>query len=150
MPDDGGLAAVKAVARSFFDLLNKGRVDDAMAVLDDAGTWWNVGPRTAVLMTTFKISGAQIMRLMPMRFILHGVIAEGDTVLVEVESISPKPGGGTYDNRYCYLLVVRGNLILHVREYPDTKYAAEMLPAEAWAHEIGSWEKHHGSYWHKD
>ena len=144
------MAAVKAIARSFFDLLNKGRIDDAMAVLDDAGSWWNVGPRTAVPMTTFKLSGTEIMTIMPMRFVLHGVIAEDDIVLLEVESVSPRPGGGTYNNRYCYVMVVRDGRILHVREYPDTKYAAEMLPPEAWAHEIGSWEKHHGTYWHQN
>ena len=149
MPDEGrNLGPVKAIARSFFDLLNERRVEDAMAVLDDAGSWWNVGPRTAVPMTSFKQSGIEIMKIMPMRFMLHGIIAENDTVLLEAESISLKPGGGTYNNRYCYVMVVRDSRILHVREYPDTKYAAEMLPAEAWAHEIGSWEKHHGSYWH--
>lgn len=150
MPEHGSGESAKAVARSFFELLNEGRVDDAMAVLDDAGSWWNVGPRTAVPMASFKLSGAEIMRMMPMRFVLHGVIAENETVLIEAESISPKPGGGTYNNRYCYILVVRDGRVLHVREYPDTKYAAEMLPPEAWAHEIGSWEKHHGTYWHKD
>ena len=151
MPGDADtLARIKVIARSFFELLNERRVDDAMALLDDAGSWWNVGPRTAVPMTSFKQSGTEIMRIMPMRFVLHGVIAEGDTVLLEVESVSPKPDGGTYNNRYCYVVVVRDGRILHVREYPDTKYAAEMLPPEAWAHEIGSWEKHHGSYWHKD
>lgn len=150
MPADRGVASVKDVARSFFDLLNAGRIDDAMAVLDDTGSWWNVGPRTAVPMTTFKMSGREIMRMMPMRFVLHGLIAEDETVLIEAESISPKPDGGTYNNRYCYVLVVRDSRILHVREYPDTKYAAEMLPPEAWAHEVGSWKKHHGTYWHKD
>ena len=151
MPDkNGDLKRVKAIARSFFDLLNESRVEDAMAVLDDAGSWWNVGPRTAVPMTSFKQSGTEIMKIMPMRFTLHEVIAEDDTVLLEVENTSPKPGGGTYNNRYCYVMVVRDSRILHVREYPDTKYAAEMLPPEAWAHEIGSWEKHHGSYWHQN
>ncbi|MFC4595559.1 nuclear transport factor 2 family protein [Sphingobium tyrosinilyticum] len=150
MPDHSGTAQAKAIACSFFELLNEGRVNDAMAVLDDTGSWWNVGPRTAVPMTTFKLSGREIMRMMPMRFVLHGVIAEGDTVLIETESISPKPGGGTYNNRYCYVLVVQDGRILHVREYPDTKYAAEMLPPEAWAYEKGSWEKHYGTYWHKD
>jgi len=43
MPGDADtLARIKVVARSFFDLLNERRVDDAMALLDDAGTWWNV------------------------------------------------------------------------------------------------------------
>ena len=150
MADGSGLPSSKAIAWSFFELLNDGRIDDAMALLDNDGSWWNVGPRTSVPMTTFKASGAAIMRMMPMHFVFHGAIAEGDTVLLEVESVSPKPDGGTYNNRYCYVVVVRGGCLLHVREYPDTKYAAEMLPPEAWAHEIGSWEKHHGTYWHKD
>jgi uncharacterized protein len=140
----------KQLAWHFFELLNERRIDDALALLDDEGSWWNVGPRTAVPMPTFKVSGAAIMGMMPMHFTLHNAIAEGDTVLLEHESVSPKPGGGTYNNRYCHVMVVRGPKILHVREYPDTKYAAEMLPPEAWAHEQGSWEKHHGRYWHEN
>jgi uncharacterized protein len=140
----------KVIAWTFFELLNEGRVDEAMAKLDDAGSWWNVGPRTSVPMTTFKVSGAKIMRLMPMKFVLHNAIAEGDTVLLEVESVSPKPCGGTYNNRYCYVVVVHGGRLLHVREYPDTKYAAEMLPPEAWEYETGAWRQHHDAYWHKN
>jgi ketosteroid isomerase-like protein len=138
------------IAWGFFEALSDGRVDEAMAMLDDAGSWWNVGPRTAVPMTTFKVSGAKIMRLMPMKFSLHNAIAEGDTALLEVESASPKPDGGTYNNRYCYVVVVSEGRLLHVREYPDTKYAAEILPPEAWAYEMSSWEQHHSAYWHKD
>jgi ketosteroid isomerase-like protein len=108
------------IAWSFFVTLNERRIDDAMAMLDDAGTWWNVGPRTAVPMPTFKLSGAAIMRLMPMQFTLHHAIEQGNTVLLEAESESPRPGGGTYNNRYCYVIELSGGRILHVREYPDT------------------------------
>jgi uncharacterized protein len=140
----------KAIAWSWFEALNARRIDAAMALLEDAGSWWNVGPRVAVPMPTFKQSAAAILGLMPMRFSLHGAIGEGDTVLLEVESRSPKPDGGTYNNRYCYVMELRDGRILHVREYPDTKYAAEMLPPEAWAQEMGAWEKHHGRYWYSE
>ena len=142
MPDN------KLIAWSWFEALNAGRIDAAMALLDDEGSWWNVGPRVAVPMTTFKQSATAILGLMPMQFVLHGAIAEGDTALLEVESFSPRPGGGKYNNRYCYVMELRDGRILHVREYPDTKYAAEMLPPEVWAQEMGSWRKHHGRYWH--
>lgn len=140
----------KQLAWAWFEALNARRLEDAMAMLDDAGTWWNVGPRTAVPMTTFKQSATAIMRLVPMRFTLHNAVTEGNTVLLEVESIAPKPEGGTYNNRYCYVFELANGKILHVREYPDTKYAAEMLPPEAWAHEQASWLKHHDSYWYTD
>lgn len=141
----------KEIAWSWFQALNDRHVDDAMSMLDDAGTWWNVGPRVAVPMRTFKESAAAIMKMMPMRFTLHGAIAEEGTVLLEIESLSPKPGGGTYNNRYCYVMQVANGRIMHVREYPDTKYSAEMLPPEAWELEKASWKRHHaGEYWYSD
>ncbi len=109
------------------------------------GGMWGPGQRSP--MATFKKSAAAIMALMPMKFTLHSALAEGTSVLLEVESLSPKPGGGVYNNRYCYVMQIKGEQIEHVREYPDTKYAAEMLPPEAWAHEKGAWEQHHSRYW---
>lgn len=140
----------KEIAWSFFQKLSAGQIDDALAMLDDRGTWWNVGPRTSVPMATFKVSAAAIMGMLPMRFTLHHSLAEGPTAFLELESVSPRPGGGTYNNRYCYVMETAAGRILHVREYPDTKYSFEMLPPEAWSHEQRSWERHHGRYWPKE
>src|SRR5688572_7918018 len=100
-----------------------------MAMLDDHGTWWNVGPRSGVPIAAFKESAREILALMPMRFTLLGAIEEGERVLLEVESRSPRPDGGEYNNRYCYVFELAGSRVRHVREYPDTRYAAEQLPA---------------------
>src|SRR5688572_2805202 len=110
--------AAKDIAWSWFEHLNARRIDAAMAMLDDAGSWWNVGPRTAVPMLDFKQSAREILQLMPMRFTRHSAIEEDGRVLLEIESRSPRPDGGEYNNRYCYVFELRGARILHVREYP--------------------------------
>ena len=142
--------AAKEIAWSWFEHLNAGRVDDAMAMLDDHGTWWNVGPRSGVPIAAFKESAREILALMPMRFTLHGAIEEGECVLLEVESRSPRPDGGEYNNRYCYVFELAGSRVRHVREYPDTRYAAEQLPAAAWQAEQATWGRHHDRYWYAD
>jgi ketosteroid isomerase-like protein len=142
--------SAKDIAWSWFEHLNSGRIDAAMAMLDDDGTWWNVGPRTAVPIRDFKHSAREILGLMPMRFTLHDAIEQGDRVLLEIESRSPRPGGGEYNNRYCYVFELGRARIRHVREYPDTRYAAEQLPAAAWQAEQATWRRHHDRYWHED
>jgi len=144
------MPAAKDIAWSWFEHLNARRIDAAMAMLDDDGTWWNVGPRTAVPIRDFKSSARQILELMPMHFTLHSAIEQGERVLLEIESRSPRPDGGEYNNRYCYVFELRGARILHVREYPDTRYAAEQLPAAAWQAEMTTWRRHHDRYWHED
>ena len=140
----------KDIAWSWFEHLNARRIDAAMGMLDDAGSWWNVGPRTAVPMPDFKQSAREILELMPMRFTLHSAIEEDGRVLLEIESRSPRPDGGEYNNRYCYVFELAGSRILHVREYPDTRYADEQLPDAAWQAEKRTWRRHHASYWYED
>jgi ketosteroid isomerase-like protein len=142
--------SAKEIAWSWFEHLNAGRIDAAMAMLDDDGTWWNVGPRTAVPNPAFRQSAQQILALMPMRFTMHNAIEEGERVLLEIESRSPRPDGGEYNNRYCYVFELDGTRIRNVREYPDTRYAAAQLPPEAWRAEMATWRRHHDRYWHED
>jgi len=60
-----------------------------------------------------------------------GITAEGDRVAVESVSHADVVNGARYNNRYHCLVLFRGGEICEVREYCDTKYAADTLGAAA-------------------
>jgi ketosteroid isomerase-like protein len=53
------------------------------------------------------------------------LIAEGDTVMLEWRGNAHAASGVEYHNEYCGVFVVRDDRIATVREYMDSKYAAE-------------------------
>jgi uncharacterized protein len=55
---------------------------------------------------------------------IHSMIAEDDKIAVEIES-EMQFGAHVYRNLYHDLFVIRDGLIVHGREYLDTKVVAE-------------------------
>lgn len=47
--------------------------------------------------------------------------ADGQTVIVEERMRATLANGRRYDNAYCFVFVLEGERIAHVREYMDTK-----------------------------
>jgi ketosteroid isomerase-like protein len=111
---------------SYFELLSSGRLDEALCLLNDSGSWWNLIDRVAVPMREFKARIVVAARQLPMTFTLHGAYEAGDTVVIECESVATLPDGSSYNNRYCYVITMFGDTMLHVRVYHDTKVAANM------------------------
>jgi ketosteroid isomerase-like protein len=59
---------------------------------------------------------------------ITGITAQGDRVAVEAESLGVlKPNGKTYNNRYHFLFEVENGRISKLKEYCDTKHAAEIF-----------------------
>jgi len=73
-----------------------------------------------------KLSPAQAARIEQVNAFLHvanhvkGMVAEGDKVAVEVESLGTLRNGRVYNNEYHTLLTIRDDKICAVREYLDT------------------------------
>jgi ketosteroid isomerase-like protein len=55
------------------------------------------------------------------------LIAEGDTVVLEWRVHARTSTGTPYDNEYCGVFHVRDERICEVREYLDSRYAAQAL-----------------------
>jgi uncharacterized protein len=51
----------------------------------------------------------------------RGIYADGNIVVVEERMRATLPGGGPYENDYCFVFVVEGERIRQVREYMDTR-----------------------------
>ena len=137
----------KEIAWSYFELVGEGRIDEAMALLHDAGTLWSSGPRKAIPMRTQKETAAAILRAVPMKFTLLDAIAEGDKVVLELESHAPADDGTEYNNVYAFIITLFQGKILHIREHADTRHTMEKLPKAAWEVEKARFEKHHDGYY---
>jgi ketosteroid isomerase-like protein len=59
------------------------------------------------------------------------MIADGDTVALEWHVSARNAAGDPYENDYCGIFVIRDGKITTVREYLDSRYAAELLFDEA-------------------
>ncbi len=58
---------------------------------------------------------------------IHGIVADGDRAVAEWTSRATTAEGASYQNDYAVVFDVRDGLIVAVREYLDTAYAARVL-----------------------
>lgn len=122
------------LGRAFFDLLGRGDLDGALAILADDGIWTvQSGP-------AFPLGGdhtkqqfpellARIGKAMPngVRVDITTVTADGQRVVIEADVHGTNAVGKVYDNKLVYVLDVRDGKIVHGREYLDTIHANDVL-----------------------
>jgi ketosteroid isomerase-like protein len=126
-------AAVELAWRPWH-LISQGRVAEGLAVLDDAGTWWEMASRAERPMAEIKAALAEILGVVPMTFELIGSIVEEQRVALMVESHGHVDQDTVYNNAYTFVTDLDPNreAIVAVREYVDTLHAANVLiPAVA-------------------
>jgi len=63
-------------------------------------------------------------------FNVVNLIAENDYVAAEVEGTAMHVSGKPYNNKYHFLLKIKDNKILELKEYMDTQLAAKVLLGE--------------------
>ena len=63
-------------------------------------------------------------------FNVVNLIAENDCVAAEVEGLAMHVSGKPYNNKYHFLLKIKDNKILELKEYMDTQLAAKVLLGE--------------------
>ncbi len=123
-----GTAENKHIVQEFFAHSSAGRRDQALALMGDDATWWAPG---VGVMT--KAQFAQMMGYMdkiikgPIAIAIKAMTAEDDRVAAEAESDAEVVNGKHYHNTYHFLVVVRGGKIREVKEYNDSRYAAEVF-----------------------
>jgi uncharacterized protein len=61
------------------------------------------------------------------KFTIHGMVAEGDTVAMETESIGEHVSGKLYNNFYHMLVKFRDGKITLLKEYLDTELVTDVL-----------------------
>ncbi|MED5622002.1 nuclear transport factor 2 family protein [Ideonella sp. BN130291] len=118
----------KQLAASFFARFDANDIDGALATLADDATWWLAG-KPDQLPGTGTLSKEQIARVFRrmtaqledgLRMRVKHMVAEGDTVALEVQSHGTLKNGRVYDNEYHTVMRVRDGRICEVREYYDS------------------------------
>ncbi len=118
----------KQIATEFFGHMSAGRRQQALEMMAEDATWW--APGVGVMA---KAQFAGVMKYMdkiingPIKLTIKRMTAEDDRVAAEAESDADVVNGKHYHNTYHFLVVVRGGKVREVKEYTDTKYAAEVL-----------------------
>jgi len=123
-----GASDNKKIVTELFAHLSAGRRQQALELMGDDATWWSPG-----IGVITKAQFAQMMGYLdkimkgPIKMTLKRMTAEDDRVAAEAESDADVVNGRHYHNTYHFLVVVRDGKIREVKEYTDTKYAADVF-----------------------
>ncbi len=120
MSDDNRRTAVKLLEAFTADGL-----DGAGPYLADGFTWWT--PRMGEVQDRLAGIAAAAKRHLkaPMTLTITGSTAEGDRVALEAVSDGELNNGKIYHNHYHFLLLFKDGKVTAVKEYNDSKHAAE-------------------------
>lgn len=120
----------KELARRFFDCFSSNDVAAALNLLSDDATWWIAG-KPEHLPAAGSYSKEKIARLFQtmagqlpdgLKMAVRSLIAEGDKVALEVESLGRLQNGRVYNQQYHFLVTIRDERICAVKEYLDTQH----------------------------
>ena len=127
--------ANKKLVTEFFAHFKRKEVQQALDKMTPDATWW-IGGKPDLFPICGLKTKAQIaeilMSLVPttkdgLAITPSGMVAEGDKVAVEAESLGVLGNGRTYNNFYHFLITVRDGKIASVKEYLDTMHTADVL-----------------------
>lgn len=120
------LDANKDVVRRFFSLCESDGFAAATALVADDAIWWNAGfgDMTREDYNALAVGSEALIRGGRYRFTIRSLTAEEDRVSAIVDGHSTRTTGVAYNNNYHFLFTVREGIIVAIREYHDTRYAA--------------------------
>lgn len=120
----------KKLASDFFARFSSNDIDGALNTMTDDVTWWIAGKPdqlpSAGLYSKEKL--ARLFHLMVgqlkdgLKMTVKGMIAEGDSVAVELESYGELLNGRIYNQQYHTMIRIHDGKISEVREYLDTQH----------------------------
>jgi ketosteroid isomerase-like protein len=124
----------KKITRDFFEALSTGSNKYLDFYTDDSIIWTAGnnsigGTRTKKEVVTFA---ENILSAFPNGIIFNitGITAENERVAVEISGEAIHASGETYNNKYHFLLIIKDEKILELKEYMDTQLAAKILLGE--------------------
>ena len=124
----------KELVQKFFNLLSSGS-DKYLDFYNDESVIWTAGEnaiggsRSKSEVVDFAKS---VLDSFPegITFNVVNLVSESDYVAAEVEGSAMHVSGKPYNNKYHFLLKIKDNKILELKEYMDTQLAAKVLLGE--------------------
>ncbi len=123
----------KNTVSRFFELFSAGKAKEAFELVANEVKWWV--PESLPFGGTFDKKG-YLTKVLPqftgfqggMRLSVRSLVAEGDVVAAEVESLGIHLCGApfVYNNKYHFRIVLKDGLFVEVKEYMDTHHLAAL------------------------
>ena len=124
------------VVRNFFDTQSSGNLEKLRLLLDEEATW-------TIMATGIPGAGEKKGRkaiidefLGPIRgmfvpgdpkIYVDRIIAQGPFVVAEARGVGRFKNGKEYSNRYAFVLEIKGDKVLALREYMDSYYVSTVV-----------------------
>ncbi len=111
----------------FLQCLGEGDVDECFELLSDDFTYWSINTRASIDKATLRRQIERRKQQVEVTLDLIRCINQGDSVVVEAQGDGVTTSGVRYDSPYVFIFETRDGQIASVREYSDTRLAAEAL-----------------------
>ena len=102
-------------------------VDEGFTLLSDDFTYWSLYTRLRLDKDDFRREVDRRRGIVAFSIDLLRCINDGDTVVVEALATGTTPDGEQYETPYICVFETRDGLIVSMREYSDTRMAADVL-----------------------
>lgn len=126
----------EAIVRNFFEALNTGDLEKIRATLHPDAQWIpmvknvpgaGVHEPRDVIVDEFLAPVRGIFEDGDPKNTLTNIFASGNTVCVESNGKGKLRNGNDYDNRYCWVIEVKDDLVLVIKEYMDSAYVNSVV-----------------------
>ncbi|OBF43674.1 hypothetical protein A5787_14475 [Mycobacterium sp. 852002-50816_SCH5313054-b] len=108
-----------------------GDLDEGFTLLSDDFTYWSVYTRVSFDKDTLRRAIDWRKRTLELTIDLLRCVCEGDTVVVEAHASGTTTEGVEYDSPFVAIFELCEGMIVSMREYSDTRAAAEALPGSS-------------------
>lgn len=126
-PPEVAPANNEELAWSYWELISEGKVDEALELLDDRGTFWFNRTRRTVPMPQMKTLIRELLEseIPNVVFELRNAFSSGNRVLLEMDGRISRADREDFHNVYCVVVTLESGKLMHVREHGDTRYGEE-------------------------
>lgn len=116
------------LAWMFLQCLSDGAdVDECFTLLSDDFTYWSIITRKTVDKAALRREVERRKHHLQLTFDLIRCFNDGENVVIEAQGDGVTADGIRYDSPFVFLVETREGLITSVREYSDTRLAAEVF-----------------------
>ena len=116
------------LAWMFLQCLGDGEIEECFDLLSDDFTYWSIADRTCIDKAALQRRIELRRRHVEISLHLIRCVHDVDIVVLEAQGEGITSSGGRFDSPYVFFFETRDGLIVSVREYSDTRLAAEALP----------------------